>query len=203
MRCRCARLRLRWRQVWACDDNDGGQTDEYVTLSLSCIMYISALYQPSAIEKLAILSMQHLYLRGISVIDIIQSEYSQFQALSILMYTGLPHNTLWKVRSMSLRITISYEMFLMKRGICNPYTPQMCLFLLITYIAYFMITNIITERIVFTCLLRTVILPLSTHLSGVIGQIGFRIYDQILGWSVSLIILTLLLILHANKHRSN
>ncbi len=71
--------------MWACDDNDGGQTDEYVTLSLSCIMYISLLYQPSAIDKLAILSMQHLYLRGISVIDIIQSEYSQFQALFILM----------------------------------------------------------------------------------------------------------------------
>ncbi len=32
MRCRCAWLGLRWKQVRACDDNGGGQTDEYVTL---------------------------------------------------------------------------------------------------------------------------------------------------------------------------
>lgn len=63
-------------------------------------------------------------------------------------------------------------MFLMERGVYNPYPTQMCLFLLITYIAYCMIRNITTERLVFTCLLRTVILPLSMSFSGVTWQIG-------------------------------
>lgn len=131
-------------------------------------MYLSELCQPSAIEKHTyILSMRHLYFSfswGISIVDLINSENSQF---FFQMYGW--HYAFWFIRLLLVILQKSRwpygqldkchweEVFNMKfsfwKGVFVTLTHLKCLFLLTAYIVYD--KRITTESLVITCLLRT------------------------------------------------